>query len=257
MFYALAAMDLGLTGKKALVTGASSGIGRAIAKGLAAEGVDLVITARRWDLLEALATEIEADDRSRPHIEVVDMLDENAASRLATASQAALGKVEVLVNCAGGSRPLPVDAPEERWLEAMTLNFTRVRQLTHSLLPGMIENGWGRIVNITGKSEPEGLNASFSAKAAVHAWAKGLSREIGGHGITINCIAPGRIMSDQIRRNYSEEYRREHAAQEIPVGRYGEPEELACLAVFLASPIACYITGTVMPVDGGLRRYQF
>ena len=91
----------------------------------------------------------------------------------------------------------------------------------------------------------------------MHAWAMGLSREVGRHGITINSIAPGRIMSDQIRRNYSPEYRAEHAAKEIPVGRYGEPEELACLAVFLASPVGCYITGTVIAVDGGLRRYQF
>jgi 3-oxoacyl-[acyl-carrier protein] reductase len=152
---------------------------------------------------------------------------------------------------------LPVDAPEERWVEAMTLNFTRPRQLTHALLPSMMANRWGRIVNITGKSEPEGLNASFSAKAAVHAWAKGLSREVGQYGITVNSIPPGRIMSEQIRRNYTPEYREEHAAKEIPAGRYGEPEELAALAIFLASPLACYITGTVMPVDGGLRRYQF
>src|SRR6185503_19776763 len=116
---------------------------------------------------------------------------------------------------------------------------------------------WGRIVNITRKSEPEGLDASFSAKAAVHAWAKGLSREVGQYGITVNSIPPGRIMSEQIRRNYTPEYREEHAAKAIPVGRYGEPEELAALAVFLASPLANYITGTVMPVDGGLRRYQF
>jgi 3-oxoacyl-[acyl-carrier protein] reductase len=139
----------------------------------------------------------------------------------------------------------------------MTLNFTRVRQITHALLPTMIELGWGRIINITGKSEPEGLNAAFAAKAAVHAWAKGLSREIGQYGITINCIPPGRIMSEQIERNYPPEYRAVHAAQEIPVGRYGEPEELACLAVFLASPLARYITGAVFPVDGGLRRYSF
>ena len=124
-------------------------------------------------------------------------------------------------------------------------------------LARMIDQGWGRIVNITGKSEPEGLNAAFSAKAAVHAWAKGLSREIGQYGITINCIPPGRIMSEQIRRNYPPEYRAEHAAKEIPMGRYGEPEELACLAVFLCSPIAQYITGAVLPVDGGLRRYSF
>jgi 3-oxoacyl-[acyl-carrier protein] reductase len=250
-------VDLHLEGKTALVTGASAGIGRAIARGLAAEGVLLMITGRRQPQLDSLAREIVAADGYEPAIIALDVLEEGAADRLAEASLGALGKVEILINCAGGSRPLPVDAPEARWQEAMTLNFTRPRQLTHALLPSMIENGWGRIVNITGKSEPEGLNASFSAKAAVHAWAKGLSREVGRHGITINSIAPGRIMSDQIRRNYPPEYREEHASKEIPVGRYGEPEELACIAVFLTSPLACYITGVVLAVDGGLRRYQF
>jgi len=121
----------------------------------------------------------------------------------------------------------------------------------------MIARNWGRIINITGKSEPEGLNAAFAAKAAVHAWAKGLSREVGKHGITINCIPPGRIMSEQIRRNYPPDYRKKFAEEEIPVRYWGEPEDLAALAVFLASPKARYITGTVIPVDGGLRRYQF
>ena len=250
-------MDLHLTGKTGIVTGASAGIGRAIAKGLAAEGVRLVIAARRRDLLEGLADEIEKDGGPRPIVFDLDIMEEDAAQRLAGAAVSALGRVGILVNCAGGSRPLPIDAPEERWTEAMTLNFTRVRQLTHALLPNMIDARWGRIINITGKSEPEGLNAAFAAKAGVHAWAKGLSREIGQYGITINCIPPGRIMSEQIRRNYAPEYREEHAAKEIAVGRYGEPEELAPLAVFLASPIAGYITGAVLPVDGGLRRYSF
>ena len=250
-------MDLQLQGKTALVTGASQGIGRAIARGLAAEGVKLAIAARRRELLDQLAKEIVGAGGPRPQIATVDIMEEGAPQKLAQEALKGLGKIEILINCAGGSRPLPIDAPEEKWTEAITLNFTRVRQLTHAILPDMIEHKWGRIVNITGKSEPEGLNAAFSAKAGIHAWAKGLSREIGKHGITINCIPPGRIMSEQIRRNYPEEYRKEHSAQEIPVGRYGEPEELACLAVFLASPVACYITGTVMPVDGGLRRYSF
>ena len=137
------------------------------------------------------------------------------------------------------------------------LNFTRVRQLTHALLPGMIQQQWGRIINITGKQEQERLNAAYSAKAGVHAWAKGLSKEVGKYGITINSIPPGRIISEQILRNNPEPVRKEFAARHIPVGRFGEPEELACLAVFLASPIACYISGTVIPVDGGLRRYTF
>jgi 3-oxoacyl-[acyl-carrier protein] reductase len=250
-------MDLHLSDKTALVTGASAGIGRAIARGLAAEGVRTAVVARRTDLLESLADEIEAAGGPRPAIITADIMDEESVAAIAREAREALGGVDILINCAGGSRPMAVDAPEERWEEAMTLNFTRVRQLTHALLPGMIGSGWGRIVNITGKSEPEGLNAAFSAKAAVHAWAKGLSREVGRNGITINCIPPGRIMSEQIERNYPPEYRAEHAAKEIPMGRYGEPEELACLAVFLCSPIAQYITGTVLPVDGGLRRYQF
>ena len=252
-------MDLQIKGKTALVTGASIGIGRAIARGLAAEGVKLAIVARRRELLETLADEIEAasSNEFRPVVIEQDVMEEGAPQRIADAALAELGRVDILINNAGGSRPMPVDAPEERWTEAMTLNFTRPRQLTHALLDSMIANNFGRIVNITGKSEPEGLNAAFSAKAAVHAWAKGLSREVGQHGITINSIPPGRIMSEQIRRNYTPEYRAEHAAKEIPVGRYGEPEELAALAIFLSSPLACYITGTVMPVDGGLRRYQF
>jgi 3-oxoacyl-[acyl-carrier protein] reductase len=121
----------------------------------------------------------------------------------------------------------------------------------------MEARGWGRIVNITGKSEPEGVNGAFAAKAALHSWAKGLSREVGGRGITVNSIPPGRIMSEQIERNYTPEYRAKQSAEEIPVGEYGRPEDIAALVCFLASPRARYITGTVIPVDGGLRRYQF
>lgn len=250
-------MDLQLKGKTALVTGASQGIGRAIAKGLAVEGVKLAIVARRRELLDQLAREIVAAGGVQPQIAVVDIMAEDAPQKLAQETLNGLGQIDILINSAGGSRPLPIDAPEEKWTEAITLNFTRVRQLTHAVLPAMIKHKWGRIINITGKSEPDRLNAAFSAKAGVHAWSKGLSREIGKYGITINCIPPGRIMSEQIRRNYPEQERKEFSEREIPVGRYGEPEELACMAIFLASPIARYITGTVIPVDGGLRRYSF
>jgi 3-oxoacyl-[acyl-carrier protein] reductase len=250
-------VDLHLVGKTALVTGASMGIGRAIAKGLATEGVQVAAVARRGHLLEELAGEIERAQGPRPLLIIQDIMAANAATELHDAALAGLGHVDILVNCAGGSRPLPVNAPEDRWEEAITLNFTRQRQITHALLPQMIERRWGRIINITGKSEPDRLNAAFSAKAAVHAWAKGLSREVGKYGITVNSIPPGRIMSEQIRRNYPEEYRKNHAAAEIPAGDYGEPEDLAVLAVFLASPLARYISGAVIPVDGGLRRYAF
>jgi 3-oxoacyl-[acyl-carrier protein] reductase len=250
-------MDLQLSDKTALVTGASMGIGRAIAKGLAAEGAHVAVAARRTELLEILAEEIVAAGGKRPTLICQDIMAEDAAASLCDAATAALGNVDILINSAGGSRVLPIDAPEERWIEAMTLNFTRQRQVAHALLPQMIERRWGRIINITGKSEPEHLNAAFSAKAAVHAWAKGLSREVGQFGITVNSIPPGRIMSEQIRRNYPEDYRKHFAETEIPVRYWGEPEDLAVMAVFLASPLARYVTGTVIPVDGGLRRYQF
>jgi 3-oxoacyl-[acyl-carrier protein] reductase len=251
-------MDLQLKGKTALVTGASMGIGRAIAQGLAAEGVMLCTAARRKGLLEQAAQEIVAAEGAAPIIVEVDILQDGAPQRLARSALEALGHIDILINCAGGSRPpIAIEAADEEWDHAMTLNFIRVRQLTHAILPGMVSRKWGRIVNITGKSEPDHLIAATPAKAAVHAWSKGLSREVGKHGITVNCIPPGRIMSEQIRRKYSEDYRAAQSSGEIPVGRYGEPEELAALAVFLASPIARYITGAVLPVDGGLRRYAF
>jgi 3-oxoacyl-[acyl-carrier protein] reductase len=251
-------MDLQLKGKTALVTGASMGIGRAIAKGLAAEGVRICAAARRRPLLEELGREVTAAGGAAPAIVEVDVMQEGAPVRLARSAMEALGSIDILVNSAGGSKPaIPIDAPESAWEESMTLNFVRVRQLTHAVLPSMIERKWGRVINISGKSEPDALLAATPTKAAIHAWSKGLSRAVGKHGITVNCIPPGRIMSEQIRRKYTPEFRARQSAEEIPMGRYGEPEELAALAVFLASPVAGYITGAVLPVDGGLRRYAF
>jgi 3-oxoacyl-[acyl-carrier protein] reductase len=250
-------MDLGISGKTALVTGASMGIGRGIAKALAAEGVRLALVARRMNLLEEVAGEITAAGGTAPVLIQQDFMAEDAVEQIASKALAGLGSVEILINNAGGSRHFGKDAAEEQWTEAITLNFTRQRQLAHRLLDQMIANKWGRIVNITGKSEPDGVNGAFAAKAAMHAWAKGLSREVGKAGITVNCIPPGRIMSEQIRRNYTPEYRQWQSDNEIPVGRYGEPEDIANLVAFLVSPRAAYITGAVIPVDGGLRRYQF
>jgi len=246
-------LELGIKGKTALVTGASMGIGRGIAKALAAEGVRLAVVARRRKLLE----ELERELRTQLVIIEQDFMQEGAPQKIAQAALAGLGSVEILVNNAGGSRRFTLEASEEQWNEAITLNFTRQRQLTHRLLEQMMARKWGRIVNITGKSEPEGINGAFCAKAAMHSWAKGLSREVGRHGITVNSIPPGRIMSEQILRNYPPEYRKKQGEEEIPVGEYGQPEDIANLVCFLVSPLARYITGTVIPVDGGLRRYQF
>ena len=246
-------MDLGIRGRSALVTGASMGIGRGIATALAREGVKLAVVARRRNLLEELQKELNTE------LVIIeqDFMAAGAPERIAEQALKGLGSVEILVNNAGGSRKFTLEASEQQWEEALTLNFTRQRQLTHQLLPQMMAKKWGRIVNITGKSEPEGLNGAFAAKAAMHSWAKGLSREVGKHGITVNCIPPGRIMSEQILRNYPPEYRRKQSEEEIPVGEYGQPADIANLVCFLVSPLARYITGAVIPVDGGLRRYQF
>jgi 3-oxoacyl-[acyl-carrier protein] reductase len=246
-------LDLEIQGKTALVTGASMGIGRAIAVALAKEGVRLAVVARRKNLLEELQKEL----KTALVIIQQDFMQEGAPEKIAKAALAGLGSVEILVNNAGGSRRFTLEASEEQWHEALTLNFTRQRQLTHQLLPQMISRRWGRVINVTGKSEPEGINGAFAAKAAMHSWAKGLSREVGRHGITVNSVPPGRIISEQILRNYSPEFRRKESEEDIPVGEYGQPEDLANLVCFLASPRARYITGAVIPVDGGLRRYQF
>lgn len=250
-------MDLELAGHRGLVTGASSGIGRGVALALGSAGVELAVTARRGEQLESLASEIVAAGGPKPVLITADLLAPDAPATIAAAAVQGLGSVEILVNNAGGSRPLSLQASEADWDEAMTLNFTRQRQLTLALIEQMIANGWGRIINITGKSEPEGLNAAYCAKAAMHAFAKGLSREVGKFGITVNSIPPGRIMSEQIERNYSPEYRAWQSEHEIPVGEYGQPSDVANLVCFLASPAARYLTGVVIPVDGGLRRYQF
>jgi 3-oxoacyl-[acyl-carrier protein] reductase len=250
-------MDLKLAGRAALVTGASTGIGRGIAKALAAEGVKLAVVARRRNLLETLADEIGAAGSARPVVIECDMMREDAPATITGTAVKELGGIDILINNAGGSRHFKLHTDEAQWQEAMTLNFTRQRQIADLLIDGMIARNWGRIVNITGKSEPDGINGAFCAKAAMHSWSKGLSREVGKHGITVNSIPPGRIHSEQILRNYTPEYRKWQSENEIPVGRYGEPEEIAALVCFLASPLAGYITGTVIPVDGGLRRYQF
>ncbi len=254
-------MDLQLSGKTALVTGASQGIGRATAKSLAAEGVQIAIAARRGELLKDVADEVAAAGNLRPIVIAHDIMRDTGPERLGVKALEALGSIDILINSAGGSRKVDLYADAATWDEGMNMNFNSQRRLSHTLLPQMIERQWGRIITISGKNEPERhpgkINIAMSAKAAIHAWSKGLSNEVSQHGVTVNCLGPGKIMSEQIRKNYDEERRRKYAEEEIPIGYLGEPEDMAALATFLCSPLARYITGVLIPVDGSFRKYAF
>jgi 3-oxoacyl-[acyl-carrier protein] reductase len=250
-------MDLQLSGKTALVSGASQGLGRAIVKTLAGEGVTVFATARNPELLASLVTEIEADGGTKPIVFEQDFVAVDGPQKIVDAALAALGHVDILVNNAGGSRPMSVDAPEEHWVEGMTLNFDRHRQLTQKLLPNFLERKQGAIISLSGNLEPEVVNAAMVAKAGLVVWSKGLSEQIGKHGITVNCVQPGLIDTAQIRRLYPDGERQKFAEREIAMRDFGEPQDVANAVTFLASPCAKYITGTVMLVDGGMRRYSF
>jgi len=250
-------MNLNLKGKTALVTGASMGLGRAIAKQLAAEGVQLLIVARTDDLLHSLSGEIVADGGVEPYIFVQDFVAKDGAALIAAKALETLGSVDILVNNAGGSRPLPIDASDAEWEEAMILNFDRHRQLTQALLPHMIEGRSGRIISISGTQEPDHVNAAAVAKAGLVVWSKGLSHVVGKHGITVNCVEPGLLDTQQIRKLFPGDARRAFAEREISLGDFGEPQDVANAVTFLASSAASYITGIVLTVDGGMRHYSF
>src|SRR4051812_41079087 len=199
-------MNLELEGKTALVTGAAGdSIGNAIARGLAAEGVQLCIAARRKHVLEQAAEEIVSAGGRRPVIVAVDLTERDGPARLAKEALGQLGHVDILVNSAGYSVPgWTVESPEEMWEAEMDLIFNNIRKLSLALVPGMIKQNWGRIINVTGHSEVREFTGSTASKAATHGFSKGLSNEVSRHGVTVNCLAPGKIATDTLRGKYSE-----------------------------------------------------
>jgi 3-oxoacyl-[acyl-carrier protein] reductase len=232
-------MDLGLTGRGAVVTGASAGIGEATALSLASEGCTVVVVARRAGKLNEIADAIEATGALRPLVVVGDVTGDSVADDVRSlVSKGQLSSLDILVNSAGGSRALAsLDAGDDEWEEAFGINFDAGRRLTHRLLDLLRASGHGRVINVTGSSEPKRFNAANAAKAAVHVWAKGLSRQVAKDGLTVNCVAPGRILTEQVLlRVYPEaEDRRQFAESEIPIGEFGQPEDLANMITFLAS----------------------
>ncbi|MFG1285059.1 SDR family NAD(P)-dependent oxidoreductase [Xanthobacter autotrophicus] len=250
-------MDLDIRGRTALVSGASTGIGAGIALALAGEGVRLALTARRMDKLEELARHLKDGGHAEPLLLPADLTDKEALGKAAQGARHALGPIDILVNCAGGSRPIGTDGAEDVWSEALALNFHAARRLSEALLPDMTSRSWGRIVNISGSMEPRASNAATPAKAALHLWSKGLSCDVARHGITVNCIAPGRITSEQtmMRLHPTEAAREAFIKANIPIGYFGEPADIANMALYLASPLSRYITGAVIPVDGGMHYF--
>ena len=249
-------MDLQIEGKVALVTGASIGIGTGIARVLAEEGCRLIITARRDDLLNGVADEIESASHERPLVVKQDIMADDAAATLKQAVDDGYGQLDILVNNAGAMVLAPIGTDEQVWIDIMNLKWWAARRVSDVFLPGMIERKYGRIINITGTMEPFGINAATCANAAVQAWSKGLSREHSKDGVTSNCIIPGRIHSEQNKRGYpTVDDELAFAAQHIPAGEFGDPNDVGNLVAFVASPKARMISGSIMYVDGGMKRF--
>jgi 3-oxoacyl-[acyl-carrier protein] reductase len=255
-------MDLGLDGCAAIVGGASSGMGRAVAERLIGEGAGVLLFARRADVLEQAAAELSASGPGRAIAVAGDATRQADLARAVDEAQQAFGRIDIVINNTGGPPAGDFgDLDDEAWQAGFELTLLSALRLTRLALPMLRSSGRGRVVNITSMAVKEindGLLLSNALRPGVTGWAKHLSREEGPNGITVNSIAPGYIDTERLRYLYSSESDPEAArardAETIPLRRFGSPEEIAAAAAFLCSTEAAYISGVTLLVDGGLAR---
>jgi 3-oxoacyl-[acyl-carrier protein] reductase len=249
-------VDLELQGTAAVVGGASSGMGLAIAHALAAEGCAVTAVARGRERLERAAASIGPGTIAVSG----DVRDPELLRRVVDETVSARGRLDIVVNNAGGPPPGTFDStPDEAWAEAFELSLNAAVRLTRLALPHLRRSGRGRVVNITSWSVREpipNLMLSNAIRPGVVGWAKTLAHELGPDGITVNTIAPGKIDTDRVRElwgHYPDPAAAERSdIQAVPARRLGKPEEIGAAVAFLCSTRAAYISGTVLPVDGGL-----
>lgn len=260
-------MDLGLSGKIALVTAGSKGLGKGIALELAREGAQVVISSRSEDELRKAVAEIKETTGRESFYIAADLTRAEDIDRLTSSVLEQFGRVDILVNNTGGPPPgFFADFSDEQWQKAVDLLLLSSVRLIRAVLPGMRERGWGRIINSTSvsvKQPIQNLLLSNAVRTAVIGLAKSLSNEVAAEGVTVNNLLPGSIYTDRIIQNTTitaqrtgrtpEEIRAASEA-EIPMKRYGRVEEYAAAAAFLASERASYITGVNLLVDGGVYK---
>jgi len=243
-----------LSGRVALVTGGSKGLGKAMARAFAEAGADVVISSRHEDELKAASAEVVEGTGVRVAHVVADMTRRDDVSRLADAAVAAMGKVDILVNNAGSNLPQPIDqVRDEDWDKLIQLNLTSCMALCRALAPGMKERRWGRIIHISsvlGLTGKAGRSIYSATKSGLIGLTHASALDLGPYGVTVNCIAPGPFLTDLPLGILSDEEKAKFASR-TALGRWGEPRELAGPALLLASDAGSYITGTTLLVDGG------
>jgi NAD(P)-dependent dehydrogenase (short-subunit alcohol dehydrogenase family) len=243
-----------LTGKVALVTGGSKGLGKAMARGLAEAGADVVISSRHENELRTALEEILRGTGRRGRYVVADMTRREDVARLARTALDQMGRVDVLVNNAGTNKPQAIDAiTDEAWDEVVELNLTSVMALTRALVPQMKERRWGRIIHISsimGFLSKEKRDTYSATKAALLGLARANALDLGSFGITVNCIAPGPFLTD-LPATVLSDAEKKAFADRTAVGRWGRPEELVGPVLLLASDAGSYISGQTLVVDGG------